>query len=89
MASWRKLLAAMLSDSRPVTYCYDDAARILMHLGFEEAPNAGTSHRKWRLRRDGRPTIIVGLVKSTGQLRKEYILDMLDTLRQNDLLPRE
>jgi hypothetical protein len=89
MGNWRKLLAKMVNDDRPITYSYDDATRVLGNLGFQEAPNAGTSHRKWRLRRPGRPTITVGLVKANGPIRKEYILDMVQSLRENDLLPPE
>jgi hypothetical protein len=89
MGNWRKLLASMASDPRPITYHYEDAARILARLGFEEAPNSGSSHRKWRLRPPGRPPIIVGLVKGTGPLRREYIQDMIRTLAENDLLPKD
>lgn len=79
----------MLEDDNPCSYEYDDLARVLSHLGFAEAPNAGSSHRKWRLRLPGPRTIIIGLVKGRGPLRKEYVLDMIATLRSNDLLPLE
>jgi hypothetical protein len=89
VGNWRKLLRVMASDARPISYHYEDAARILVNLGFVEAPNSGTSHRRWRLRLPDRPTIIVGLVKGSGPMRKEYILDMVRALRENDLLPPE
>ena len=89
MGNWRKLLAEMVANKNPCNYRYEQATRVLGHLGFVEAKNSGTSHRKWRLARPGRPTIIIGLVEGAGPMKKVYILDMVRILQENDLLPDE
>lgn len=88
MASWRKLLARMAADPKPVSYTYDEAASVLGQLGFALASKGGSSHRKWRREEPGKPTVIIGLVDSgSGEIRKVYILDMIRILRENNLLP--
>jgi hypothetical protein len=91
MASWRKLLAEMVADPDPRSYTYDEAAGILMHLGFLGPQKPSGSHRKFRLevaeggRRRG---VIIALVdKGRGTLKPKYILVMVQTLRENNLLP--
>jgi hypothetical protein len=88
MASWKKLLAQMANDPNPKGYQYEDAARVLRQLGFELAPS-GSSHRKWRTRLGDPPrTVVVGLVQPPrGPVPKEYIQDMMVTLRANGLVP--
>lgn len=86
MGSWRKLLDRMLHDARPNSYTYDDAARVLRRLGFDEAPGTG-SHRVWR-RTVGTVGVRVGLRDSgRGPMKAVYIKDMLATLRAYELVP--
>lgn len=88
MASWLKLLAKMAADPNPTTYTYQDAARVLGHLGFALAPHGGTSHRRWRRRDGAAPPVVVGLVDTgSGPIKKVYIVQMIDILRTNNLLP--
>jgi hypothetical protein len=88
MSSWRKRLAEMANDANPCNYTYNDACGLLKALGFSLASRSGTSHRKWRLKVEGKPAVIVGLVEhGSGPVRKEYILDMIEILRRNNLLP--
>jgi hypothetical protein len=88
MSSWRKRLQAMVDDPNPCTYTYDDAAGVLSQLGFALASRSGSSHRKWRRKDPGKPAVTIGLVdKGHGPMRKEYILDMIDILSRNNLLP--
>jgi len=93
MASWRKVLAAMVADSNPRSYTYQQAATVLGHLGFALAKPTGGSHRKWRraldVPRNAPPrSVIIGLVeKGTGTLKPEYVKDMIRILRENNLLP--
>lgn len=93
MASWIKLLAAMVADPDPRSYTYQDAARILVnHLGFSPPAKSGGSHRKFRREvegADGRKRgVIVGLVDSgRGTLKPKYVRTMVQTLRENNLLP--
>jgi hypothetical protein len=90
MASWRKRLQVMADDPNPCNYTYDDAAGILSQLGFALASKGGSSHRKWRRKDPGLPAVTIGLVdKGAGRMRKEYILDMIASLRRNNLLPPE
>ena len=84
----------MLDDPDPRSYTYEDAAKILRNLGFEVAPNSGTSHRKWRFAAEtaegGRHTVVIGLVeRGSGTLLPVYVREMLRILRENDLLPDE
>lgn len=89
MARWQKLLARMLSDATPTTYTYDDAASVLRGLGFELAPLAGGSHRKWRCQDATGRAVIVGLVeKGRGPLKPYLVRDMLKQLRGHGLVPR-
>ena len=75
----RTVSAVAQLDHRP-----DGTTRFLA-----QAPNSGSSHRKFRLRLPGPRTIVVGLVKGRGPLKSDYIADMIATLRANDLLPAE
>lgn len=96
MARWEKLVARMVADRKGRSYTYGDCVRILTHLGFELAPNSGTSHRKWR-RHIGdsadpnkQRLIVVGLVEAgSGALKPEYIKHMIDTLEEAGLVPLE
>lgn len=97
MASWRKLLARMVADPDPRSYTYDEAAGILGQLGFAppKKKKRGGSHRKFRLEVDdpsaehGKRGVIIGLVDSgSGTLKPVYIIQMVSTLRANDLLPK-
>ena len=88
MASWKKLLAAMAEDQKPVSYTYDNAASVLGHLGFALASGSGTSHRTWRLKQPGKDPVKITLVdRGSGPMRKAYIVDMIHALRENNLLP--
>ena len=90
MARWKKLLEKMLSDSSPITYTYSDASAVLAALGFEVAPHAGGSHRKWRLKLQSGNVVLVGLVeKGHGTLKPYLIRDMVEQLRSNDVVPKE
>lgn len=90
MASWRRLLAQMLSDASPTAYTYDQAASVLAHLGFELAPHGGGSHRRWRIRTSTGNTVIIGLVdKGAGSLKAYLIRDMVRQLRANALIPKD
>lgn len=93
MAQWRKLLAAMVADTRPTSYTYAQAASVLRQLHFEE-DGGGSSHRRWRRRlsaeETGGPprTVIIGLVdKGHGTLKPPYIRHLVRTLQENNLLP--
>lgn len=93
MARWEKLLSAMVADTRPVSYTYDDAATVLSRLGFTEQTPTGTSHRKWTRVvldssvRGGTRTVTIGLnAKGKRPLKAGYIREMVRTLRENDLL---
>ena len=87
MASWRKRLSALMADPGAKGYSYAELATLLENLGFElSSPSSGSSHRKWRLRRAGRPMIVVGLVeKGSGHVKECYVRDMRDTLRGEGL----
>ena len=93
MAQWKKLLAAMVADRRPISYTYDEAATVLSQLGFVQEKGA-TSHRKWSRQvvdsasRSGTRTITVGLnAKGKRKLPPGYIREMVQTLQENNLLP--
>lgn len=89
MARWQKVLARMLTDAKPTSYTYDEATAILRGLGFELAPSAGGSHRKWRYARDGR-VVYIGLVESgKGTLKAYLVRDMIKALHDANLLPTE
>lgn len=90
MARWRKTLARMRRDSRPAGYTYEDAAQILVALGFELAPTGGGSHRQWRRRLATGDVVIVGLVeKGSGTLKPYLVRDMLSQLIAYELLPHD
>jgi predicted RNA binding protein YcfA (HicA-like mRNA interferase family) len=90
VARWRKLLARMLSDSKPSTYTYSDAAAVLSALGFEVAPSSGGSHRKWRAQAPNGNAVIIGLVdKGYGTLKPYLVRDMIAQLRQSGFLATE
>ncbi len=91
VASWRKLLARMVSDPDPREYTYDQAARVLDRLGFTLAPVGGGSPRKWRYRSpDGTTVVVVGLVdRGSGTLKPIYIREMVQQLQANGLLPSD
>jgi hypothetical protein len=90
MASWRKLLARMVSDPNPRSFTYQEAATVLGNLGFHLAKSGGSSHRRWRrvVEAEGGPrTVVIGLVeKGSGTLRPEYVKQMVRILRENGLL---
>lgn len=91
MARWEKVLQQMLNDQKPVGYTYDDAAGVLLGLGFEPPKKKkGGSHRKWTRKVEG-TLVVIGLVESgSGPLRAYLIRDMLKTLRQHGLVsPRK
>lgn len=88
MAGWEKLLREMFASANPCNYSYEDCARVLTRLNFVEAPNSGTSHRKWVLERDGMAREFVGLRKpGSGPVGKEYVKDMLRKIRELGLYP--
>lgn len=94
MAQWKKLVAAMVADTRPLSYTYDDAAIVLGRLGFTEETPTATSHRKWTLEvpdatsPSGRRTVTIGLnAKGKRPLKPGYIREMVQTLQVNNLLP--
>ncbi|MEO6066883.1 MAG: hypothetical protein ABIQ41_02735 [Gemmatimonadales bacterium] len=90
MAQWRKTLARMLADTKPVGFTYDEAAAVLSHLGFELAPSAGGSHRLWRgLSPEGNP-VMVGLVdRGSGAMKPYLVRHMVSQLRANGLVPAD
>lgn len=78
----------MRESQNPCNFTFEDCQLVLERLGFIMAPNAGTSHRKFVLKRDGAASIIVGILKpGAGAVKKWYVSDMLDTLERNGLLP--
>ncbi len=80
----------MLGSRNPCNFSYEDCVRVLLHLNFTEAPNSGTSHRKFVRREDGKPQVTIGLLKpSAGSVGKEYVKEMLRELRSNGLTPPE
>lgn len=88
MARWEKLLAQMLSDSKPITYTYADAVVVLAALGYELAPHGGGSHRKWRRAVGDGNVSYVGLVeKGYGPLKPYLIREMLREIRRVGLIP--
>src|SRR5215213_7036777 len=88
MASWLKLLRAMRNDPRPVNDSYDDFARVVSRLGFTVAPNAGTSHRKWkRTLPDGSSLIVGAPDKGSGTLKPVYIKELMAVLERHGLFP--
>lgn len=90
MGSWKKLLAAMRSDTNPNGYTYDDAARVLANLGLQLAPSSGGSHRRWRGTGPSGHVCIVGLVdRGHGPLKAVYIKEMLSALECAGILPEE
>ncbi len=96
MPSWQKLLAGMVADSDPRSYTYQQAAGILVHLGFAPPTKPTGSHRRFRIEIDdpGDETrkrgVIIGLVeKGRGTLKPKYISAMVRTLKENKLLPSD
>ncbi|HEY0528690.1 MAG TPA: hypothetical protein VGD02_07665 [Gemmatimonadaceae bacterium] len=95
MASWEKLLWKMVADADPRSYSYDEAARILIRLGFAEPPKTSGSHRRFRIEvadptaEGGSRGVVIGLVdKGRGNLKPKYITQMIATLAENNLLPQ-
>lgn len=76
----------MLDDPKPVNYTYDDCARVLQQLGYVLATRGGTSHRKWRHPAVGGSSTI-GLLDVPGSQPREYVADMLEQLKRNNLIP--
>ena len=90
VSRWEKLLRQMRDSPRCVGFTYDEAARVLLALGFQMATANGGSHRRWVLLREGLPPVIIGLVaKGHGELLPVYIKEMLATLEAHGLLPEE
>ena len=94
MASWLKLLAQMVADPDPRSYTYAQAAGILVHLGFSPPHKPGGSHRKFRIElqdpkaKGGKRGVTIGLKEAGhGTLPPKYITAMVQTLRENNLLP--
>ena len=79
----------MLDDRKPHSYSYDEAASVLSHLGFALAPSgAGTSHRKWRYKKDDGTVVVIGLVDAGAGTMKAYLVrDMVSQLRDHGLVP--
>jgi len=95
MGSWRKRLAAMIADSDPRSYTFEEAAGILDHIGFVQGSHGG-SHRRFRRELpdpnvpSGKRGVIIGLVQSgSGCLKPVYVVEMIAALRENKLLPKE
>jgi hypothetical protein len=90
MTGWRKRLARLLADPRPVGYSYDDVAGLLSRLGFVLRPSrGGSSHRKWRLDRPNRPSVWIGLVEGHGALPPGYVREVQATLTREGLVHGE
>ncbi len=90
MARWQKVLRRMLEDTKPIGYDYGDVSVVLTHLGFAEAPNSGTSHRRWRNKLPDGRLVTVGFAKpGHGSLKAGYIREMVDTLIKYDLVPHD
>jgi len=94
MPSWKKLLRRMVADRNPKSYTYDEAAGILEQLLFDPPRNPSGSHRKFRrgiadpAAPSGERGVIIGLVDAgSGKMNPEYIKQMVQTLRDNGLLP--
>jgi hypothetical protein len=88
MSSWRKLLRQMADDPKPVNYRYEDAARVLRHLGFACAPSSGGSHRHWRGHAPDGSLVVIGLKDAgNGPMKAVYVKDMVSTLRGAGMLP--
>ncbi len=86
MSGWRKRLARLLADSKPVGYSYADVCKLLERLGFKLHPTSGgSSHRKWRLDRAGRPSVWIGLVERHGALPPGYVREIQRTLKSQGL----
>lgn len=89
MARWKKLLARIAVDPKPVGYSYDDVAAILGALGFVRSGGKG-SHRVWTRQPDGSATLRVTLVDpASGPVAKVYIREMAKILREAGLMPSE
>ena len=93
MPNWKKLLARIVTDRKPVTYTYEQLSNLLVnHLGFTLAKPIDGSHRRFRRRipNPSQPgtetTVIIGLV-APGVQKPEYVKAMVRTLRANALLP--
>ena len=88
MARWKKVLQAMLHDTNPRNYTYEDAALVLFHgLGFAEPPRSDGSYRRWRRRLPNGTVVVVGLVnKGHGTLKPGYIRDLVKAVRDHGLV---
>ena len=83
-------MAAMVADSDPRNYTYEDAVKVLKKLDFQLAPSSGTSHRKWRYAKSGSVAVVIGLVdKGSGTLKPYLIRDMVRQLKDNGLVPAD
>lgn len=96
MPSWQKLLGRMVADSDPRSYTYQQAAGILVQLGFAPPTKPTGTHRRFRIEIDDpadktrKRGIIIGLVeKGRGTLKPKYISVMVRTLKENKLLPND
>ncbi len=89
MASWEKRLRALLADSKGLGYTYAEVSGLLARLGFQlHNPGGGGSHRKWRLHRENRPPVVIGLVeKGHGRLPPGYIREVQRTILEEGLFP--
>jgi predicted RNA binding protein YcfA (HicA-like mRNA interferase family) len=94
MGGWRSLLLEMVADTDPRSYTFDDAASVLINLGFFPPRRPSGSHRIFRKEIEdksspsGKRAITVGLVDAgKGTLKPIYIREMIKVLRANSLLP--
>lgn len=81
--NWRRRLANLMADKKGTGYSYSDLANLLGNLGFELCiPSGGSSHRKFRFKRDAGAVVWVGLVeKGHGEVPPGYVRTMQRTLR--------
>lgn len=87
MTGWKRRLASLLADPKPVGYSYADVASLLARLGFVlRRSSGGGSHRKWRLERPGRPSVWLGLVEVRGTPPAGYVREVQATLKREGLI---
>ena len=90
MSRWKKTLARMLTDAKPISYEYQDAAAVLSGIDFELAPAGGGNHRKWRRRLASGTVVVIGLVEhGRGPMKAYLIRDMVQQIRDNGLIPED
>lgn len=94
MGGWRTVLELMVADDDPRSYSFDQAATVLVHLGFSPPKKPKGSHRIFRrviadaASPSGTRAVTVGLVDSgKGKLKPIYVKEMVAVLQMNDLLP--